>query len=77
MVYSIGGPVREKGVPVLKAKIMSRPDRLNAVTPEMFKELKGALDEVNNDDGVRVAILAGAGYNSLGGSLARVSLFSN
>ena len=48
--------------------IMNRPDRLNAATPEMFKELREALDEVNNDDDIRVGILAGAGRGFCSGS---------
>ncbi len=41
--------------------IMNRPDRMNALIPRMFQELKAALEDVNRDDGVRVVILTGAG----------------
>jgi len=41
--------------------VMNRPDRMNALIPEMFKELKEALEEVNSDDDVRAVILTGAG----------------
>ncbi|MBI2830826.1 MAG: enoyl-CoA hydratase [Chloroflexi bacterium] len=48
--------------------IMNRPDRMNALIPEMFGELKEALEEVNTDDDVRVVILTGAGKGFCTGS---------
>ena len=40
---------------------LDRPDQLNAFTARMVKELLAAVDEVDRDDGVRVAVLTGAG----------------
>jgi enoyl-CoA hydratase/carnithine racemase len=40
---------------------LNRPDHLNAWTPIMMKELIEALDSADNDDGVRVVIVTGAG----------------
>lgn len=40
---------------------LNRPDRLNAFTPLMMRELLAALDLVDGDDGVRAVIITGAG----------------
>ena len=40
---------------------LDRPDRLNAITPDMPREIHAAVDEANADDGVHVIILQGAG----------------
>jgi enoyl-CoA hydratase/carnithine racemase len=40
---------------------LDRPDQLNAFTARMVNELIAAIDEVDRDDEVRVAILTGAG----------------
>jgi enoyl-CoA hydratase/carnithine racemase len=40
---------------------LSRPDRLNAFTPVMMKELIAALDAADADDAVRAVIMTGAG----------------
>lgn len=40
---------------------LNRPERLNAFTPVMLKELFDALERVEQDDDVRVTILTGAG----------------
>ncbi len=40
---------------------LNRPDHLNAFTARMVDELLAAIDEIDRDDGVRVAILTGAG----------------
>lgn len=40
---------------------LNRPEKLNAISPRMFSELKAALQEVNANDDVRVLILTGAG----------------
>ncbi len=41
--------------------ILNRPDKLNAISPTMIKELGEALDELEDDNDVRVIILTGAG----------------
>ena len=40
---------------------LDRPDRLNAFTPTMMRELIAAFDLVDGDDAVRVAIVTGEG----------------
>ncbi len=40
---------------------LNRPHVLNALTIQMFDELKAALQDVNEDDDIRVMILTGAG----------------
>jgi enoyl-CoA hydratase/carnithine racemase len=40
---------------------LHRPDRLNAMTAEMFGELTEAAERLRLDDGVRAVVLAGAG----------------
>ncbi len=40
---------------------LSRPDRMNAWTSRMARELSNALTACNEDDGVRVVVLTGAG----------------
>lgn len=40
---------------------LNRPQKLNAINPTMFSELKAALAEVNEDREVRVLVLTGAG----------------
>jgi 2-(1,2-epoxy-1,2-dihydrophenyl)acetyl-CoA isomerase len=40
---------------------LNRPDNLNAINPELLIDLGLAVNEVNLDDSVRVAILAGTG----------------
>ena len=41
--------------------VLNRPDRLNAVTDEMLKEMIDAFDQADRDDQVRVIIVTGAG----------------
>ncbi|TDE26403.1 enoyl-CoA hydratase/isomerase family protein [Nonomuraea mesophila] len=43
---------------------LNRPDKLNAITPGMAADLRAALDRVDADPGVRVAVLTGAGERS-------------
>ena len=40
---------------------LSRPERLNAIVPELIDDLEAALDEAEGDDAVRVVRLRGAG----------------
>ncbi|MEU6642635.1 crotonase/enoyl-CoA hydratase family protein [Saccharomonospora sp. NPDC046836] len=40
---------------------LNRPDRLNAITAEMAREIRGAVAAANDDSTVRVIILQGAG----------------
>lgn len=43
---------------------LNRPEKLNAVTPEMSKELTRLAHAVNDDDDVRVVVITGAGDRS-------------
>jgi len=47
---------------------LNRPDRLNAVIPQMAQELLEVLDEVDKDDEVRVLVLTGAGKGFCAGA---------
>jgi enoyl-CoA hydratase/carnithine racemase len=47
--------------PQIARATLNRPDRLNAMTVEMFHELEALADTVDNNDEVRVLILTGAG----------------
>ena len=40
---------------------LSRPERLNAIVPELIDDLEAALDRAEEDDGIRVVRLRGAG----------------
>lgn len=40
---------------------LNRPDRLNAITAEMAREISGAVAAANADDSVRVIVVQGAG----------------
>jgi enoyl-CoA hydratase len=40
---------------------LSRPERLNAIVPELIDDLEGALDTAEADDAIRVVRLRGAG----------------
>ena len=40
---------------------LNRPERMNAVNPQMEREVVAALDDVANDDDVRVVVITGAG----------------
>ncbi len=41
--------------------VLNRPNRLNAISPDMIKELGEALDELELNDDIRVLIITGAG----------------
>ncbi|MFQ5925404.1 MAG: enoyl-CoA hydratase/isomerase family protein [Dehalococcoidia bacterium] len=40
---------------------LNRPERMNAVNPEMEREVVAALEDVSDDDDVRVVVITGAG----------------
>ncbi|MBM3133170.1 MAG: enoyl-CoA hydratase [Chloroflexi bacterium] len=40
---------------------LNRPEKLNAICPELVNDLLGAIDDVGRDEGVRAALLTGAG----------------
>src|SRR5688572_10887232 len=40
---------------------LNRPDKLNALSPELNSELAAALQEANSDDGTRAIVITGAG----------------
>lgn len=46
----------------------NRPEKLNAMTPEMAESLQAAVTRCNSDDAVRVVILTGAGKAFCAGS---------
>lgn len=49
---------REDHVAILT---LNRPDKLNALSPELMRELNRILDEINVDDDLRCVVLTGAG----------------
>ena len=49
---------RSDGVATLT---LNRPDRFNALSEEMLRELQDALDEIRDDESVRVVVLAAQG----------------
>ena len=53
IIFEVGGGVA--------AITLNRPDRLNALTSEMLRDLLGALREADADDDVRALLLTGAG----------------
>ncbi len=57
----------EKGKDGFMTLTLNRPDRLNALNPELLFMLKGAIDEANRTDGLKGVILKGAGGNFCAG----------
>jgi enoyl-CoA hydratase/carnithine racemase len=52
---------------------LNRPERMNALTTELARQLEHALDELSGDPAVRVIVIAGAGKNfCAGGDVAEV-----
>ena len=51
----------ERARPGVVLATLDRPARLNALTFQMFRELRSLADDVAADDGVRVLVLTGAG----------------
>src|SRR5690349_2368667 len=53
--------VRRERRDAVTTLLLSRPDRLNAITAAMHAELRDALAEAAADDSVRVVVLSGEG----------------
>ena len=52
--------------------IMNRPDKLNALSPELIHDFIAAWSDVKDDDGVRALIITGAGESfSAGGDVVK------
>ena len=47
---------------------LNRPERLNAISPQMTQDLVSVLDEVDGDDDVRVLVITGAGRGFCSGA---------
>ena len=47
---------------------LNRPDRMNAWTPTMEREVREAMGQAANDDNVRVIVLTGAGRGFCAGA---------
>src|SRR5258706_9942324 len=47
---------------------LNRPDKLNAMTPTLLRELKEVFEQANSDPTVRVVILTGAGRGFCAGA---------
>lgn len=55
----------ERGVGTLT---LNRPDKHNAMNAEMIRELQETIDRIDNDETVRVVVLAGAGESFCAGA---------
>lgn len=58
MNYETIMEIREDSLAIIT---LNRPDRLNALNPDMLKELVEVINEENEEDAVKVLILTGAG----------------
>jgi enoyl-CoA hydratase len=56
-----GGTVRYEHAGGIAHLILDRPDKLNAITPDMVDGLNGALDRAEADDEARAVVLSGSG----------------
>ncbi len=55
--------------------VLNRPEKLNAISPEMIDELSRTLDDLESDEGVRVIVIMGSGRAFSAG--ADVTAFTN
>ncbi len=56
---------KKKGIATIT---LNRPERLNAAIPTMFEDLNKAVDDIVNDEEIRVLILTGAGRGFCAGA---------
>jgi enoyl-CoA hydratase/carnithine racemase len=52
--------ILEKKAPIAKITL-NRPEALNALSPTLLNELKQALDDVEQDQQIKVVVLTGSG----------------
>ncbi|PIU56391.1 MAG: hypothetical protein COS88_02945, partial [Chloroflexi bacterium CG07_land_8_20_14_0_80_51_10] len=58
MSYQTIAMQREEGVATIT---LNRPDKLNAVCPELMTDLTSVINDIEQDEEVRAVILTGAG----------------
>jgi enoyl-CoA hydratase len=58
------GAIRYSTAEGIARIVIDRPDKHNAITPDMARELRDACAEVDRDEAVRVAIISGGGERS-------------
>ena len=58
---------REVGDAAVCTVTLNRPERRNAISPEMANELLHALEQASHDDHTRVVVLTGEGAHFCGG----------
>jgi enoyl-CoA hydratase/carnithine racemase len=70
---SVASPVLRSAAGAVGRIVLNRPDRMNAVTVELGRELERAIIELGNDPTVNVIVIGGAGGNfCAGGDFAEV-----
>jgi 2-(1,2-epoxy-1,2-dihydrophenyl)acetyl-CoA isomerase len=65
MSYETMELVKQEQIAVLT---LNRPDRLNAISPQMWWDLARAMEEIQEDDEVRVMVLTGRGRGFCAGA---------
>jgi enoyl-CoA hydratase/carnithine racemase len=62
----------------LATVVLDRPDKLNALTPEMLADLDGVLDTIDRDPGIRAVVIASAGDRAfcVGADIKRFKVLS-